>query len=301
MDVCGHPSIVHGGFTSGQWGQPEPEGFASGQCGWPQPEGWHVTPRCWAQRHWVSAAAPCTPLARDLCPLPPVATLTIADVSLCHAAMIDETTGGLVYELKKAGKLGPGSAFTVRLEVGARNACLLGFVITVIPVLTVWQAMAQVCVRNAFAWKELGKLGPSSACAARLEGGLWSLRPLATVLLPPNVKLCTHAGTRLSLPGPQKGMPPFICSELLVLPFTFLCSQVDYKRPMPASADVVCSARVESVEGRKVGHALCSHLRPIGLADATSAPPVLQSDLAARVPDETRRPCPKAHNDHNSK
>lgn len=28
--------------------------------------------------------------------------------------------------------------------------------------------------------------------------------------------------------------------------------QVDYKRPMPASADVVCSARVESVEGRKV-------------------------------------------------
>lgn len=48
MDVCGHPSIVHGGFTS---------------------------------------------------------------------AMIDETTGGLVYELKKAGELGEGSAFTARLEV----------------------------------------------------------------------------------------------------------------------------------------------------------------------------------------
>ncbi|PSC68178.1 Acyl-coenzyme A thioesterase THEM4 isoform A [Micractinium conductrix] len=48
MDVCGHPTIVHGGFTS---------------------------------------------------------------------AMIDETTGGLVYELKKAGELGEGSAFTARLEV----------------------------------------------------------------------------------------------------------------------------------------------------------------------------------------
>ncbi|KAL4447554.1 hypothetical protein ABPG75_004773 [Micractinium tetrahymenae] len=48
MDVCGHPSIVHGGFTS---------------------------------------------------------------------AMIDETTGGLVYELKKTGELGEGSAFTARLEV----------------------------------------------------------------------------------------------------------------------------------------------------------------------------------------
>lgn len=36
--------------------------------------------------------------------------------------MIDETTGGLVYELKKAGELGEGSAFTVRLEVGAAAA-----------------------------------------------------------------------------------------------------------------------------------------------------------------------------------
>ncbi|EFN59955.1 hypothetical protein CHLNCDRAFT_133041 [Chlorella variabilis] len=48
LDVCGHPSIVHGGFTS---------------------------------------------------------------------AMIDETTGGLVFELKKAGELGGGPAFTARLEV----------------------------------------------------------------------------------------------------------------------------------------------------------------------------------------
>lgn len=68
---------------------------------------------------------PCMPLARDLCPLLSVVTCGIADASLCLAAMIDETTGGLVYELKKAGKLGPGSAFTVRLEVGARSACLL--------------------------------------------------------------------------------------------------------------------------------------------------------------------------------
>jgi hypothetical protein len=60
-----------------------------------------------------------------------------------HAAVIDESTGGLVFELKKAGELGPGPAFTARLEV-------------------------------------------------------------------------------------------------------------DYKAPIPASADVVCSARVESVEGRKV-------------------------------------------------
>ena len=60
--------------------------------------------------------------------------------------MIDETTGGLVFELKKAGELGPGAAFTARLEV-------------------------------------------------------------------------------------------------------------DYKKPMPASADVICTARVESVEGRKVGEA----------------------------------------------
>ena len=29
--------------------------------------------------------------------------------------------------------------------------------------------------------------------------------------------------------------------------------EVDYKKPMPASADVICTARVESVEGRKVG------------------------------------------------
>ena len=33
------------------------------------------------------------------------------------AAVLDETTGGLVYELKKAGVLGPGPAFTARLEV----------------------------------------------------------------------------------------------------------------------------------------------------------------------------------------
>ncbi len=38
--------------------------------------------------------------------------------------MIDETTGGLVYELKKAGGLGEGSAFTARLEVGwAAGTC----------------------------------------------------------------------------------------------------------------------------------------------------------------------------------
>ena len=36
--------------------------------------------------------------------------------------MIDETTGGLVYELKKAGELGEGSAFTARLEVSAGGA-----------------------------------------------------------------------------------------------------------------------------------------------------------------------------------
>ena len=28
--------------------------------------------------------------------------------------------------------------------------------------------------------------------------------------------------------------------------------QVDYKRPMPSNTDVVCTARVEKVEGRKV-------------------------------------------------
>lgn len=33
------------------------------------------------------------------------------------SAVIDETTGGLVYSLKKNGKLGPGPAFTVHLEV----------------------------------------------------------------------------------------------------------------------------------------------------------------------------------------
>lgn len=38
--------------------------------------------------------------------------------------MIDETTGGLVYELKKAGELGEGSAFTVRLEVRNRRTVL---------------------------------------------------------------------------------------------------------------------------------------------------------------------------------
>lgn len=39
--------------------------------------------------------------------------------------MIDETTGGLVYELKKAGQLGEGQAFTVRLEVRMRARVLL--------------------------------------------------------------------------------------------------------------------------------------------------------------------------------
>jgi hypothetical protein len=29
--------------------------------------------------------------------------------------------------------------------------------------------------------------------------------------------------------------------------------EVDYKAPMPASADVLCTARVEKIEGRKVG------------------------------------------------
>lgn len=33
------------------------------------------------------------------------------------SALIDETTGGLVFELKKAGALGPGPAFTAHLEV----------------------------------------------------------------------------------------------------------------------------------------------------------------------------------------
>lgn len=33
------------------------------------------------------------------------------------SAVLDETTGGLVYEMKKAGKLGSGPAFTARLEV----------------------------------------------------------------------------------------------------------------------------------------------------------------------------------------
>jgi acyl-coenzyme A thioesterase PaaI-like protein len=33
------------------------------------------------------------------------------------SAVLDETTGGLVFELKKAGLLGPGPAFTARLEV----------------------------------------------------------------------------------------------------------------------------------------------------------------------------------------
>lgn len=40
------------------------------------------------------------------------------------AAMIDETTGGLVFELKKMGELGEGQAFTVRLEVRCSSACL---------------------------------------------------------------------------------------------------------------------------------------------------------------------------------
>lgn len=33
------------------------------------------------------------------------------------SAVLDETTGGLVYEMKKHGRLGPGPAFTARLEV----------------------------------------------------------------------------------------------------------------------------------------------------------------------------------------
>eukprot|EP00887_Chlorella_sp_A99_P003126 scaffold9.g3126.t1 len=32
------------------------------------------------------------------------------------SAVLDETTGGLVYEMKKHGRLGPGPAFTARLE-----------------------------------------------------------------------------------------------------------------------------------------------------------------------------------------
>ena len=37
------------------------------------------------------------------------------------ASLIDETTGGLVFELKKAGLLGEGPAFTARLEVDFRK------------------------------------------------------------------------------------------------------------------------------------------------------------------------------------
>jgi acyl-coenzyme A thioesterase PaaI-like protein len=33
------------------------------------------------------------------------------------AALIDETAGGLIFKLKQAGKLGPGPAYTARLEV----------------------------------------------------------------------------------------------------------------------------------------------------------------------------------------
>ena len=45
--------------------------------------------------------------------------------------------------------------------------------------------------------------------------------------------------------------------------------QVDYKRPMPASADVVCTARLESVEGRKIW--TCAEVadRPGGTVYAT--------------------------------
>lgn len=37
------------------------------------------------------------------------------------AAVLDETTGGLVFEGKKDGRLGPGRAFTARLEVDYRK------------------------------------------------------------------------------------------------------------------------------------------------------------------------------------
>lgn len=80
LDVCGHPSIVHGGFTSGE----------------------RVCP--WQRR---------PPPTR----VPPPPAITCRFLAHPHAAMIDETTGGLVFELKKAGELGGGPAFTARLEV----------------------------------------------------------------------------------------------------------------------------------------------------------------------------------------
>ncbi len=36
---------------------------------------------------------------------------------------------------------------------------------------------------------------------------------------------------------------------------SFLRPQVDYKRPMPSNSDVICTARVEKIEGRKVRRA----------------------------------------------
>ena len=45
------------------------------------------------------------------------------------SALIDETTGGLVYEMKKAGLLGEGPAFTARLEVDFKKPLPVGTVV----------------------------------------------------------------------------------------------------------------------------------------------------------------------------
>ncbi len=133
--------------------------------------------------------------------------------------MIDETTGGLVYELKKAGELGPGSAFTVRLEVRSGLGVVAVALVRPRAIALELRSSAGLLHRHGVLWRVLSVL---------------SLRPLAQPSRASKEKLL------MSVPSQAPTHP-----------------QVDYKRPMPASADVVCSARVESVEGRKVGRDDC--------------------------------------------
>lgn len=78
--------------------------------------------------------------------------------------MIDETTGGLVYELKKAGELGEGSAFTARLEVGRGDRGILQAACLSVPALG--RPYCHLLVRCLHSWVVCG-MGRLQAPAPR--------------------------------------------------------------------------------------------------------------------------------------
>ena len=140
----------------------------------------------------------------------------VAALPVCvRAAMIDETTGGLVFELKKAGELGPGSAFTVRLEVRGPRFGSGG----------VGCPAAGSCSRAP----------GSPRCPARCGSGC-GCRPLAA---PPTSSATTH---RVGAVSPRPSLPGRLTTSGQCRPALTWCAARAWSRLRAARCGLPCSA-----------------------------------------------------------